>query len=81
MTGQLPNDVGRSMNAAIGNVRALPGLWREFGDGPILLRLAAPAATPGMVLVAPAGSAWQRRPALRWQAWPDELKQVLEVAA
>lgn len=81
MTGRLRNDGVRGMSTASDNPHALPDLWREFGDGPILLRLDAPAATPGMVLVAPAGSAWQRRPELRWQAWPDDLQPVLEVAA
>ncbi len=61
------------MNAPTDTPRALPGFWREFGTGPLLLRLAAPATTPGMVLVAPAGRDWQRRPELRCQCWPQDL--------
>lgn len=52
----------------------LPGLWREFGEGPLLVRLDTPATTPDMVVVAAAASDWQRRPELRWQCWPQDLQ-------
>jgi len=53
--------------------RALPGLWREKDGLAGLVRLDLAAQTPGMVVVAKASEAWQARPELRWQAWPDLL--------
>ena len=54
-------------------VGRLPGLWREEGGLDDLVRLDVAARTPGMVLVAKARDQWQKRPKLRWQAWPDLL--------
>ncbi|EKK1857739.1 hypothetical protein U4674_004756 [Salmonella enterica] len=53
---------------------ALPGLWRERGGLSGLVRLDAPATTPGMVMVAKASEPWRTRPELRWQVWPDDLE-------
>jgi hypothetical protein len=56
--------------------RALPGLWREVGGLDRLVLLDIQARTAGMVTVARAGEAWQSRPELRWQAWPDDLEPM-----
>ena len=50
------------------------GLWRERGGLDNLVRLACPAVTPGMVVVAGVDEHWQANPHLRWQVWPDDLE-------
>lgn len=56
-------------------IGALPGRWRERGGLSGLVRLDAPAVTPGMVVVAKIGDPWRTRPELRWQTWPDLLEE------
>lgn len=53
--------------------RPLPGLWREFGEGELLVRLDTPVDVEGMCMVARLGSDWRRRPALRWRTWAEDL--------
>lgn len=55
---------------------ALPGLWREAGGLDRLVILDMPALTAGMVVIARQGEDFQRRPELRWQAWPDDLARM-----
>jgi hypothetical protein len=55
--------------------RATAGRWREAGSSHVLVRLDVPAVTPGMVVVTREDEDWRCRPALRWQAWPDDLAQ------
>lgn len=62
------------------DIKVLPGLWREEGGLSGLVHLDMPAQTPGMVVVARAAEPWQKRPELRWQAWPDLLSPDTDAA-
>lgn len=55
-------------------LQPIPGRWRERNGLSNLVRLNLPAVTPGMVVVAPADSDWQRHPERRFQVWPEDLE-------
>ena len=64
------------------NVRPSPGhepsLYREIGGLDRLRILDEPAVTAGMVVVGRDGEDYERRPELKWQAWPDRLEPMVE---